>query len=208
MTPPIIYNADPVTGEFIGTAYADPDPLTPGNWLLPAHAYFDAPAPAGPGDASVRDGDSWVVVQDHRGAVYSTETGAEINHQYLGVLPEGFTTAPRPSKAHRWSGEGWVLDPQLAAEQQRVQFKAQRADAVARITVMTSSGRVFDGDEISQGRMARAIIGLQAQSTGAAVTWVLADNTAVDVDLAELQEALTLAGLRQAELWIPPAAIL
>lgn len=87
-------------------------------------------------------------------------------------------------------------------EIERERFKAGRADAVARITVTTASGRTFDGDENSQGRMARAILGMQTQPEGATVQWVLHDNTAVDVGIAELQEALTLAGLRQTELWV------
>lgn len=115
MTPPIIYNADPVTGEFIGTAHADPDPLNPGNWLLPAHSCLAAPPPAGPGVASVRQGDGWLVVPDHRGTVYSTETGEPLEFSNLGDLPYGLTATPRPSEAHRWSAEGWRLDPAIAA---------------------------------------------------------------------------------------------
>lgn len=84
----------------------------------------------------------------------------------------------------------------------RDRFKADRAEEVARITVTTASGNTFDGDENSQGRMARAILGLQSQPEGSTVQWVLHDNTVVDVGIAELQEALTLAGLRQTELWV------
>ena len=40
--------------------------------------------------------------------------------------------------------------------------KEHRTEAVARIRVTTASGKVFDGDEISQTRMARAVIALQA----------------------------------------------
>ncbi len=84
----------------------------------------------------------------------------------------------------------------------RERFKADRAEEVARITVTTASGNTFDGDENSQSRMARAILGLQGQPEGSTVQWVLNDNTVVDVGIAELQEALTLAGLRQTELWV------
>ncbi|MNU04313.1 hypothetical protein D3C72_2486760 [compost metagenome] len=50
--------------------------------------------------------------------------------------------------------------------------------------------------------MARAILGLQSQPEGSTVQWVLTDNTVLDVGIAELQQALTLAGLRQTELWV------
>lgn len=79
--------------------------------------------------------------------------------------------------------------------------KRARAAAVAAITVTTQSGNTFDGDEVSQGRMARAILAL---STGLApsVTWVLADNSVIDATAAELTEALVLAGQAQAALWV------
>ena len=94
------------------------------------------------------------------------------------------------------------IDASRKSEIERAQFKLDRVAAVAAITVTTMSGRVFDGDEASQGRMARAIIGLQSQPEGSTVQWVLHDNTVAEVGAEELQEALSLAGLRQTELWV------
>lgn len=88
----------------------------------------------------------------------------------------------------------------VAAE--RDAWKARRAEAVRNIKVTTASGRVFDGDETSQARMARGILGLQAEGEGATVTWVLANNEAVTVTADELAEALKLAGAEQARLWV------
>lgn len=89
----------------------------------------------------------------------------------------------------------------LAAE--REQWKSARAKSVEGITVTTQAGNSFDGDEISQGRMARAILGLQASGDpDATVTWVLSDNTVIDATSAELSEALMLAGSEQAALWV------
>lgn len=90
---------------------------------------------------------------------------------------------------------------------QREDFKRTRAAAVKAITVTTASGQVFDGDEISQGRMARAILGLESAGDGATVRWVLHDNIAVEVGAAELREALALAGQAQADLWVQPDPI-
>lgn len=89
-----------------------------------------------------------------------------------------------------------------AAAAQREAWKARRAEAVRNIKVTTASGRVFDGDEISQARMARAILGLQEAGEGATVLWVLANNEAVTVTAEELAEALHLAGAEQARLWV------
>ena len=88
-----------------------------------------------------------------------------------------------------------------AKEPTREELKAQRSAAVEAIKVTTAAGNTFDGDEVSQTRMARAIIGL---STGLApsVNWVLADNSVIQVTSAELTEALVLAGQAQAAIWV------
>lgn len=89
-----------------------------------------------------------------------------------------------------------------AAKAAREVWKTRRAEAVRAIKVTTASGRTFDGDETSQARMARAILGLQPAGEGATVTWVLANNERVTVTAAELSEALNLAGAEQARLWV------
>lgn len=97
----------------------------------------------------------------------------------------------------------WVYEWELVSltlEEYRDKAKIERQKAVDNIKV-TVNGKVFDGDEISQGRMARAIIGLQAVGQ-ATITWVLADNTPTEATLAELTEALCLAGQAQADVWV------
>lgn len=79
--------------------------------------------------------------------------------------------------------------------------KVQRAAQVEQITVTTQAGNTFDGDEVSQGRMARAIIALQATGTPSTV-WVLANNTPISATAAELTEALVLSGMAQAAIWV------
>lgn len=78
-------------------------------------------------------------------------------------------------------------------------WKASRAQAVSEITVTVDS-MVFDGDEISQGRMARAVV---ASDSDAEITvWVLANNTPANVTASQLKQALKLAGLAQTALWV------
>lgn len=93
-----------------------------------------------------------------------------------------------------------TIDQSKVAEIERNNAKQVRQAAVDAITV-TVNGKVFDGDETSQTRMTRAIIGMQATGQPS-ITWVLADNTETQATLAELTEALCLAGARQAELWV------
>lgn len=77
-------------------------------------------------------------------------------------------------------------------------WKAARHVAVAAITVEVG-GRIYDGDEISQNRMARVVAA--AGSLDDVVSWTLADNSTAFVTARELKEALCLAGLKQTELW-------
>lgn len=83
----------------------------------------------------------------------------------------------------------------------RENAKAARQTAVDNIKVTTSQGHIFDGDETSQTRMARAILVLSANPQ-ATIPWVLADNTVIQVNASELTEALMLAGQEQSLLWI------
>ena len=78
--------------------------------------------------------------------------------------------------------------------------KIARDAAVAKIKV-TVNGKVFDGDEVSQSRLARAITAAEAQGI-AAQSWKLADNTWVDVTVVELKQALAAAFQAQGALWV------
>lgn len=86
--------------------------------------------------------------------------------------------------------------PKLAREA----AKTARAALVEAITVTTTAGNVFDGDEVSQTRMSRAIISIG--SSGLTMPWVLSDNTVATVTVEELREALLMAGSAQSSLWV------
>lgn len=105
----------------------------------------------------------------------------------------------------QWPIECWqkyLLDNPIPviAEISREEKKISRERAVSSIQVTVSTGKVFDGDEDSQNRMARAIIGMNAVKADV-ITWTLADNSVVAATLAELTEALVLSGKEQANLW-------
>lgn len=97
-----------------------------------------------------------------------------------------------------------TINPVKAAALSREAAKTLRAEQVAAIQVTTVAGNTFDGDEASQGRMARAIIALERTGMPS-VLWVLADNTAIQATATELSEALALAGAAQAAVWAIPA---
>lgn len=100
-----VYHADRQTGEFLGTGHAEPDPREPGNWLIPAHAYLDAPPESGDGQVARRaaGNDGWELVEDHRGPIYATSNGERAELVELGPIPDGYTsTAPRPVLSLEW----------------------------------------------------------------------------------------------------------
>ena len=118
------------------------------------------------------------------------------------VLMEG----PQPTAYHKAESDGtWTTDADRAKAAELAQAKAERADAVSKITV-TVDGMVFDGDETSQERMSRTITAAVAtgEEMTATTTWVLADNTVAQVSMQQLAQALRLAGEKQTELWTVP----
>ncbi len=95
--------------------------------------------------------------------------------------------------------------PEELEEQQLESAKAERAEAVSKITVEVD-GMLFDGDETAQTRMSRTISAAQALGVPNTETrtWVLADNTVAEPTIAQLAQALKLAGDEQTKLWTIP----
>lgn len=127
-------------------------------------------------------------------------------HYYLGGEFHEFGAKPSDYHVWDWTLHAWRISDTAAADQAAKELadkKRQRQVEVDAILVTTHTGNVFEGDEISQGRMARAILGMQTQP-GITINWVLANNIPTPVDAAELTEALALAGLAQATIWSRP----
>lgn len=84
MQPPTIYHYDSVTGELVGIGYADPDPLTPGEWLFPAQSTEVAPPLAQAGKARVWDGEAWALLPDHRGETWWSGPNEPVVVNFIG----------------------------------------------------------------------------------------------------------------------------
>ena len=93
-------------------------------------------------------------------------------------------------------------DPELTEEERLSVRKLARSRAVNAIIVEVD-GMKFDGDEVAQGRMARALKVAELNNMDK-TAWVLADNTVVEVRKKQLEEALSKAMLAQGELWTKP----
>jgi hypothetical protein len=90
----------------------------------------------------------------------------------------------------------WVDKPK-SPEQLIAEAKAQKAEALANITVTTRSGKVFDGDEKSQARM---MASLTAANTlhQTETTWILADTTGT-MTVEERKALITIDELKEAQ---------
>jgi hypothetical protein len=77
-------------------------------------------------------------------------------------------------------------------------WKADREDAVRAIEV-TYNSIIYQGDEESQTRMARAIVALPDDIT--TIAWTAKDNTVNNLTRLDLQAILLDAGNQQATIW-------
>ena len=137
--------------------------------------------------------------------VYTQENGSIATCSKRASVPEGaewllVTNMPDVAYLDAWViREGkLVIDSTKALAMELKSFKDSRTLAVSTITVEVDS-MVFDGDEMSQTRMARVIVSLDSLDT---TLWVLANGTAVSVTQKQLKQALRLAGEAQTALWV------
>lgn len=82
----------------------------------------------------------------------------------------------------------------------REAWKIKRSAQVDAIKV-DIDGMSFDGDEISQNRMARAILALKSANVSSTM-WTLSDNTSKEVTADQLSQALASAGKAQTDIWM------
>jgi hypothetical protein len=85
-----IYNYNPVTGEFISTSIADPDPIEDGAFLIPAHATMIVPPSTSTSEVAVFSESSvtWSIVPDFRGQTfYDQQNGDAVVIADIGAVP-------------------------------------------------------------------------------------------------------------------------
>lgn len=97
----IIYNYDPATGRYSNTSKADPSPLEPGVFLIPANATTIAPPNIPGGKAAIIDAQrtGWSLVDDFVGTKYWLADGSEHTISVLGEVPPigALATNPGPT---------------------------------------------------------------------------------------------------------------
>ena len=167
-------------------------------YLLPGNSTFEVPPEKEDGYVIIFENGHWVKKHDYKGKTYY-------------VTADGYYGSPKEMMDYGDLPEGCSFDrpPMTAEEQAQADLnsaKATRATKVDALTV-TVDGMVFDADETSQNRMSRVVAGAQALGVDLNTTtqiWVLADNTVATPTVAQLAQALKLAGAAQTILWTKP----
>ena len=167
-------------------------------YLLPGNSTFEVPPEKEDGYVIIFENGHWVKKHDYKGKTYY-------------VTADGYYGSPKEMMDYGDLPEGCSFDrpPMTTEEQAKADLdaaKAERATQVGRLTV-TVDGMVFDADETSQNRMSRVVSGAQALGVDMNTTtqiWVLADNTVATPTVAQLAQALKLAGEAQTALWTKP----
>lgn len=95
----------------------------------------------------------------------------------------------------------------IEAEKAIAEFKTNRTELLNNAVVTTTTGKQFDADEQSQGRMNNAInaCSIDGMIDTDTLEWSLADTPSgvpSEITIAELKEAYVLAVRKMSEIWM------
>ncbi|EPX8934733.1 tail fiber assembly protein [Morganella morganii] len=152
-----IYHYYQNTGEFIAAGMADPDPLTEGNWLIPAHATEIEPLKAKPRYAVCFINGQWEYIRDYRGSTaYSKADRQSVPVDFVGELPDTLTLSKPETDFDEWNGKKWVTNTQAqknseleAAETQKQFFIAEAMEKTQLWQTQLMLGIITDEDKAS-----------------------------------------------------------
>lgn len=83
-----IFNYHPITKEFLNAGLADPNPLEPDNWLIPANATIAPPPAVLVNQVAVFEDDAWQIKPDYRNVLYYMPDGKSVNINQIGIEPD------------------------------------------------------------------------------------------------------------------------
>lgn len=156
----LVYSFHPQTGELIGQDVADPSPLEPNVFLVPAGATSVAPPPAQAGKARVWNGSAWTLKPDHRG---ETWFGGPDGRQ-----PRVITALGDPTT------EGLASEPAppTAEEQKAALLKHLAGKRYAAETGGISVGGIpVETDRVTQSMLTGAVLASQAPGGPKTFKW-------------------------------------
>lgn len=121
---------------------------------------------------------------------YSPETQNAYSVLFNGEIPKGSGTL-------FYDNGTLFFVENLDLEYIKMYLKNNRQNIVENIEV-TYNNVVYQGDEKSQDRLSRAIVGMDDDDT---IEWTAKDNSKVVLLRSDLKQILRLAGIEQTKVW-------
>lgn len=179
----LVYSFHPQTGELVGQDVADPSPLEPGEFLVPAGATDVAPPAPQAGKARVWNGTIWTLRPDHRG---ETWYGGEDGRQPRTIVAlgdpalDGLTPEPAP----------------LSAEEQKAELRRHLAARryAAETGGISVGGIPVETDRGTQSMLTGAVLASQAPGGPQTFKWKGAGGF-VELTAAEILSIATAVSL-------------
>lgn len=184
----IIYNYHPITKEFVSSSEADPDPLEPGAYLIPANATEIVPPLGIPAEhaAIFSPITGWSVVPDLRGQTFYDANRNAVVINTLGDAPAGLSAS--------------LTLAQLLADAQagRISHIEQEYESREHADI-AYMGTLFQADDDAQKMVDRVLIA-QAGVAPVGFGWYDVTNAKIQMTNAELQGLANAIFLRNQPL--------
>ncbi len=117
-------------GLYTGTYNAQENPARAGVFIEPDLSTDIKPVHAEKTWPKFVNG-AWGSIPDNRGMVWDKATGAQVEHEELGDLPNNLTAIAKPDGFYKWSGNTWVFDLAAAKTAKAAEIKSACASAIA-----------------------------------------------------------------------------
>jgi len=138
--PKQVFQIDPATREYVGTAIAHDNPMAKLDGIpfnIPGSCVEEEPPAPRDGFAIVREGNVWTYVADNRGKVaYSTADKSQKFVTDIGDIPDGYTLIT-PGQFSVWSKNKWIEDTDAAAAAAKEDNNAQVKAALQNVDVQS-----------------------------------------------------------------------
>ena len=128
-------------GLYLHQTMADLDVYTKdGGYIIPGGCIEAEPPEMREGHAAKWNGKDWDYVPDLRGqTAYRKDSGQDVLITQVGALSDDLTLDPRPSEAHEWQGDAWVVNADRAAEIEAKKLSEAKADKLAELNQAAQS---------------------------------------------------------------------
>jgi len=184
----IIYNYNPINGEYTGIGVAKESPREPGVFLIPANAVTAVPPTVGTDEVAVWNGTKWEKQADYRGKVYYDKTTKErYEIKGIGIVPDVNCTDVVPTDPDaEWNGSTWEVPFSVFIARKLSEIKQAYNSHVAG-SFVCSLGYPMQFGESDGVKMEGAIKLLVASGGTAGYLTDANDETHYNIPLADIQ---------------------